>query len=257
MNTFPDYLLIHMAKFTVGEDWVERKLDVSIEVPDELDISFIKATGKQPGEEELPEDQQPPPQPVELNIDQGLVMQLVDMGFPMEACRKAVYHTKNSGIEAASNWVMEHMDDPDFADPLQVSGSTPDNDSFVANAAAVEMIMAMGFTMAQATLALKSTDNDVERAADWIFSHAMELDNAQEEIPSNAAAASQATANTDGTGKYRLLAFVSHMGTSSKCGHYVCHIQKEGRWIIFNDEKVALSENPPKDLAYLYVYQRL
>lgn len=26
MNTFPDYLLIHMAKFTVGEDWVERKL---------------------------------------------------------------------------------------------------------------------------------------------------------------------------------------------------------------------------------------
>lgn len=49
---------------------------------------------------------------VELNIDQGLVMQLVDMGFPMEACRKAVYHTKNSGIEAASNWVMEHMDDP-------------------------------------------------------------------------------------------------------------------------------------------------
>lgn len=57
--------------------------------------------------------------------------------------------------------------------------------------------------------------------------------------------------------EYRLIAFVSHMGTSSKCGHYVCHIQKEGRWIIFNDEKVALSENPPKDLAYLYVYQRL
>lgn len=45
----------------------------------------------------------------------------------------------------------------DFADPLEVPGSTPDNDSFVANAAAVEMIMAMGFTMAQATLALKST----------------------------------------------------------------------------------------------------
>lgn len=34
------------------------------------------------------------------------------MGFPVEACRKAVYHTKNAGIETAMNWVMEHMDDP-------------------------------------------------------------------------------------------------------------------------------------------------
>lgn len=47
------------------------------------------------------------------------------------------------------------------------------------------------------------------------------------------------------------------MGTSTKCGHYVCHILKEGHWVIFNDDKVALSENPPKDLAYLYVYRRI
>lgn len=46
------------------------------------------------------------------------------------------------------------------------------------------------------------------------------------------------------------------MGTSTMVGHYVCHIKKEGRWVIYNDEKVALSENPPRDLAYLYLYQR-
>lgn len=45
----------------------------------------------------------------------------------------------------------------DFAEPLQVPGSQLGSDSFVANAAAVEMIMAMGFTLTQATLALKST----------------------------------------------------------------------------------------------------
>ena len=28
--------------------------------------------------------------------------------------------------------------------------------------------------------------------------------------------------------EYRLHAFVSHMGTSTLCGHYVCHIKKEG-----------------------------
>ena len=28
--------------------------------------------------------------------------------------------------------------------------------------------------------------------------------------------------------EYRLHGFVSHMGTSTACGHYVCHIKKEG-----------------------------
>ena len=56
---------------------------------------------------------------------------------------------------------------------------------------------------------------------------------------------------------YRLVAFISHMGTSTKCGHYVCHIRRGDDWVIFNDEKVAASERPPRDLAYIYLYQRL
>lgn len=57
--------------------------------------------------------------------------------------------------------------------------------------------------------------------------------------------------------EYKLVAFVSHMGTSTQCGHYVCHILKEGRWVIYNDDKVAVSEAPPIKLGYLYLYQRL
>lgn len=34
----------------------------------------------------------------------------------------------------------------------------------------------MSFTREQATKALKATDNNLERAADWIFSHQNELD---------------------------------------------------------------------------------
>ena len=56
--------------------------------------------------------------------------------------------------------------------------------------------------------------------------------------------------------EYRLMAFISHMGTSTMSGHYVCHIFKDGRWVIFNDNKVAQSVAPPKDLAYLYLYKR-
>lgn len=55
---------------------------------------------------------------------------------------------------------------------------------------------------------------------------------------------------------YELLGFVSHMGTSTMCGHYVCHIKKDGRWIIYNDSKVAVSEKPPRELGYLYLYRR-
>ena len=44
--------------------------------------------------------------------DEGLVAQLVDMGFPLEGCKRAVYNTKNQGVEPAMEWVLQHMDDP-------------------------------------------------------------------------------------------------------------------------------------------------
>lgn len=56
---------------------------------------------------------------------------------------------------------------------------------------------------------------------------------------------------------YRLMGIVSHMGTSTHCGHYVAHVLKDGRWVIFNDTKVGASVNPPKDLGYLYFFERI
>lgn len=50
------------------------------------------------------------------------------------------------------------------------------NDTFTANEEGLGMLMSMGFTREQATLALKETSNNLERAADWIFSHQHELD---------------------------------------------------------------------------------
>ena len=53
-----------------------------------------------------------------------------------------------------------------------------------------------------------------------------------------------------------MVGFVSHMGANTACGHYVAHIRKEGRWVMYNDEKVVLSENPPLGLGYIYMYVR-
>lgn len=111
----------------------------------------------------------------------------------------------------------------------------------------------------------------MERAADWVFSHDEQMSGV-EEAGGNGGATEQVYPDGHGsewpvlcsasqhsplTAEYQLVAFISHMGTSTMSGHYVCHIKKEGKWILFNDRKVAESVAPPKDLAYLYLYKRL
>lgn len=103
------------------------------------------------------------------------------MGFHPEACKRAVFFTKNSGMERATQWIMEHIGDADFNEPFVPPGT----DGGVAKVAAVafvpsqdglDMLQSMGFTAQQATKGLKETDNNIERAADWLFSHQSELD---------------------------------------------------------------------------------
>lgn len=98
------------------------------------------------------------------------------MGFHPEACKRAVFFTQNSGLETATQWIMEHIGDSDFNDPFVPPGTNAKASAFVANPAGLEMLQSMGFTVQQATKALKETDNNIERAADWIFSHQMEID---------------------------------------------------------------------------------
>ncbi|MGH0159056.1 UNVERIFIED_CONTAM: hypothetical protein FKN15_049597 [Acipenser sinensis] len=281
-KSFPEYLVIQIKKFTFGLDWVPKKLDISIDMPDLLDITHLHATGLQPKEEELPDIAPPiviPDESKAPEIDESAVMQLAEMGFPLEACRKAVYYTGNMGAEVAFNWVIAHMEEPDFAEPLVVSGfSEIDSSSSAAVPVAdnqppeesVAILTSMGFPRYQALQGLKATNNNLERALDWIFTHpdSKEESEAASDIAdpeSNANPISNATAVNepsgprvrDGPGRYELFAFISHMGTSTMCGRYVCHIKKEGRWVIYNDHKVCLSERPPKDLGYIYFYHRI
>uniref|UniRef100_A0AAY5F532 Ubiquitin carboxyl-terminal hydrolase n=1 Tax=Electrophorus electricus TaxID=8005 RepID=A0AAY5F532_ELEEL len=270
--SFPDYLVIQIKKFTFGLDWVPKKLDVSIDVPDTLDLSALRGTGQQPGEELLPEVAPPPLMTPDVEVkapvlDDSTVSQLCEMGFPLEACRKAVYFTGNTGIDAAMNWVMGHMDDADFSAPLVLPGSSSAPGSTPTESVPEEhlaTIVSMGFSRDQATRALRATSNVLERAVDWIFSHLDDLESMEVSEGGRSEAGSEGSRDPppgprvrDGPGKYELFAFISHMGTSTMCGHYVCHIKKDQQWVIFNDQKVCASEKPPKDLGYLYFYRRV
>lgn len=255
LASMPDYLMLHLKKFTLREDWVPIKLDVSVDMPIELDLSNMRSNGLQPEETILPNNIENPP---EIKFNEAIMSELLVMGFPKEACKRAVFNTKNAGLEAATQWIMEHICDDDFASPFEVPGIIK-NIIFHPNEESLAMLMSMGFDQKQATVALKATDNNIERATDWIFSHSDSLDSLSmdiEQVESNSVVVPSKKKYRDGNGKYTLVAFISHMGTSSQVGHYVCHIKKDNHWVIFNDSKVAISQNPPKDLGYLYLYKR-
>jgi ubiquitin carboxyl-terminal hydrolase 5/13 len=50
------YLLVAANKFYHSANWLPTKRDIALDVPDELDLSELKAQGQQPGEELLPEN---------------------------------------------------------------------------------------------------------------------------------------------------------------------------------------------------------
>jgi len=129
LATFPDYFLIQLRKFAVAQDWVPYKLDVSVDMPDEIELSSLRGTGMQPGEEPLPELLETPPQP---NFDPNLMAQLKEMmNMPEEVCKKALYFTGNQGLEAAINWVVEHVSDPDFHSPFVPHGGEAPCESLI------------------------------------------------------------------------------------------------------------------------------
>lgn len=93
--------------------------------------------------------------------------------------------------ELAINWVMEHMGDADFSDPLPApgaaSGQSPPQGSVAGGGSAPDpealmMLTSLGFTERQAEGALKATGGDAARGADWLFSHTDDLDAAVAEV---------------------------------------------------------------------------
>uniref|UniRef100_A0A4W5KAE8 Ubiquitin carboxyl-terminal hydrolase n=1 Tax=Hucho hucho TaxID=62062 RepID=A0A4W5KAE8_9TELE len=271
--SFPDHMVIQVKKFTFGQDWVPKKLDVSIDVPDTLDLTALRGTGQQPGEDLLPECiHLIRPSSLSLSapvLDDSTVSQLCEMGFPLEACRKAVYYTGNTGIDAAMNWVMGHMDDPGRSWRISCAKYTikhvclMDVGSHI-HSSFVLLVRSPTFNQVVSPIPLLFQSNVLERAVDWIFSHLDDLESMEVSEGGRSAADSEGSREPppgpkvrDGPGKYELFAFISHMGTSTMCGHYVCHIKKDQQWVIFNDQKVCASEKPPKDLGYLYFYRRV
>ena len=108
---FPRYLLVQMQRYELGPDWQPIKLEVNLDVPHELDLSAYKSTGPSEGENLIPEggDDDAPTQPQQQPvIDEAAVAQLMDMGFSMNSCKRALLAVGGNNVEAAMGWVFEH-----------------------------------------------------------------------------------------------------------------------------------------------------
>ncbi|ORC93459.1 putative ubiquitin hydrolase [Trypanosoma theileri] len=126
---------------------------------------------------------------------------------------------------------------------------------------ALAILLSMGIEDSIARYALLQTGMNAERAIDYVFSRediALEMSQASGAANTPEKQESTTARVHDGPATYKLHAMISHMGASAKTGHYVCHIRDEetGKWLLFNDEKVAESRHPPFSMASVYFYKR-
>lgn len=270
-KNFPRYLWIQAQRYELGPDWQPMKLEVNLDIPETIDLANYKAMGPQEGESLVTEEQEGDVTEVaaaQPQISEAALGQLMDMGFGMNGCKRALTVVGGSDAEAAMNWIFEHNMDPDFNDPLpEPSAAAPSNSDGdgIDDTVVMSLVENLGmFTIDQVRAALKETSGAADRAADWLFSHMDDLDGAIANLQGNDAAggsgeaAKQKLELEDGEGKFDMVGMISHIGKNTGSGHYVAHIKRkdDGKWVIYNDEKVAISEKPPIQHAYLYLFQR-
>jgi len=258
--TMPRYLLVQLQRYYIDEKWTPQKLDCLVPMPETLNLEHLRGKGKQEGENDIPEENAAAvaATSVGLQANDALVAEILSLGLGLteNAAKRSCAKTQNASTEAAIAWYFEHAEDPDINDPVEggaaaAAASNVDPES-------VSMLAAMGFSEAHTTAALKHCGGDMQRAADWLFSHADDLDGAVVALSAGGGATGGGQREyDDGVGNYELVGFISHIGRNTGSGHYVCHKKgSDGKWVIFDDSKVAQSEAPPLDLGYVYLYRR-
>lgn len=254
--SLPDVLVLNSTRFQI-KNWVPMKVDVNLNVDENLNLDDYISPGKQDNEEELPEDEAGEGNSSGWTANETAVEILSAMGFPTVRCEKALYHTGNSDPDAAMNWLFSHMEDADIDEPLVIDSSVPSSGS-TDNSAAIAQVAEMGFTPNQARKALRECSGNVEMAVAWLFENPADEGEEESAAVATEVASSGPVGYTEKPHNYELTGIICHKGTSVHAGHYVAHVKKDGKWILFNDEKVVSSSvEDMKKLAYVYVFQRV
>lgn len=270
-RTMPKHLVVNPQRIRL-KNWIPTKVTAPIKFEEFLNLEVYKNVGILPDEEELPDDENDSNTEGgegNFEFDQEAMNNLFEMGFTENRAKHALYETGNNGAENAMNWLFEHMDDSKIDEPF-ILPSTTSKKQISVDEEKLTSLMSMGFGDQVSTKSLILNNGNVEAAVEWLFNNPdddgiIDLDFNNDKMDINTLIEENEKLNNDKGAKYELLGVICHKGTSVHSGHYVAFIKKnidgESKWVLFNDEKVALAvDGNIKEIeqsGYMYLYQRI
>lgn len=228
-KTYPDVLVLNVRRFEIV-DWVPRKVDVPVKVPSELPLERYRSEGLLSGEEVVEEPK--------FQLDPEALQTLEGMGFPHEQVARAL-EVRNNNIESAMEYIL--------------GGGGVDAAPDGPSAEAMSALESMGFSSGQASAALRANGGTVESAVEWLFAG-----HTEDEVPPEDPESEKNEVKERGSAElptdYELRSIVCHKGTSVHAGHYVAAIRRDGKWYLFNDERVVEGTDAEELQKYAYIY---
>lgn len=112
IDKFPKYLLLHMRRYYVDDTWTPKKLDVKLDVPEQLSLEQFRAEDPKvrtsrninevtivdsPHLATMQADELLQPEEATDDANEELLEQLVAMGFDAKQSKDALLSTGNSG----------------------------------------------------------------------------------------------------------------------------------------------------------------
>ncbi|CCH61313.1 hypothetical protein TBLA_0E02570 [Henningerozyma blattae CBS 6284] len=266
-KTLPDTLIISPIRIKLV-NWTPVKtnniltipgLDNSVAETDLLDMSQYISGGYNPELETLLDDAGSDSES-EFKPNEMLASQMMEMGFTLNAVSRSLYATDNCDLEAATNWLFQHIEDPDINDefiPPKASGSAKND----IDPNSLNSMLSMGLDPKLCRKALILNSGDVNRSVEWVFNNMDDDGELPKEEPTTK------NNNKDNYGNlnhvpYKLTAVVCHKGQSAHSGHYVAFIRKivDGKlsWVLYNDEKIVIADSlkEVQKNGYIFFYSR-
>ncbi|KAL5368335.1 UBP zn finger and UBA domain-containing protein [Cryptosporidium parvum] len=281
IKSMPKYLIIHMQRFYLSEDWRPKKINLSVKVPNFLDLESLRDSEElKPGEKPFPEgvDEVNKSLKEEVQVPESLVNSVLDLGFTKSHAELAVKNTFSTDIDICINWILTNIDSINSMDLTSSDSSSSSSSSSASNTSktnnsashqdleAIENIISICCCSRDiAEKAFKISNQNLERAIQMIFDdpsiiESFEDTQLQQQVSVGPDLSSKLIELDDGPGKYELIGVICHLGKSVHSGHYICYNKRKidssinpsnqptesscssSIWVRFNDTKVYLSK---------------
>lgn len=280
LKTYPKFLLLDVQKFSL-DGWVPKKLMNNIQIEETVSLSELKAP--EINSSLLMEDDGGAE---EIQVDEVALSQLESMGCSRNKSIRALLQN-GMNVELALNWIFSN-DDPALDEPIEPKkgGAKKGEATCSLSQEEIEMAMSMGYSEEMVRAAAKGR-NGLENVLNFLMENVEQVIAMVEGIGESFSFKNSGTKlvkvcfpfkkaeekskagmpkpevmveeDRDSHGAkttYEPIAGVVHLGRSTHCGHYVCYAKKEGKWILFNDDKVAKSVEPDVGKSQLLLLRR-